>query len=490
MKKLEGKELYRRLQEAKNYKKLYEAQKQMNLVLKERLKTSEQINALQEKRINTQEEMLRLQGIRIEYLEKIVFGKSKKNKDDDHKNDKDDNLKNDKKEKVKRTKESYQREIPQESEITNVLNFSINDCNVCGTELINKKTYERYVEDIIFPKENLKNPLKTVVLEKIKSGYCKKCKQYRHAKDINGSKVILGENVKVLAVYLNIVMRQSYAQIINMFKDIYWIKLTDGEIANILETNSNKLLDEYQKIDQRINKQEGTHYDETTYKNQKTVNGGNYAWVKTGTETSDLILKVGQTRGIGNAEKLKGENNKVAITDDYGAYKNLFENHQLCWAHPLRKFRDLKDSQSLTKIQHDNCKSTYEKFAKLFKETEKINETPLSNKQKHKSKLFKKMEIISKIKKNDPSKLITYKETLNSNIKKYFTCLDFEKIPMTNNKAERSFRHLVLKRKTSFGVKTDKGAKTLEILYSVVMSLWRSKPQNFFASYQHLLENS
>lgn len=490
MKKLEGKELYRRLQEAKNYKKLYEFAKQRIENLEKIVEQMANINKEQNKIIQAQKEIIEKQGIRIEYLEKIVFGKSKKNKDDDHKNDKGGNLKNNKKEKVKRDAKSYQREIPQESEITSISNFSINDCNVCGIELINKKIYERYVEDIIFPTENLKNPLKTIVLEKIESGYCKKCKKYRHAKDINGSKVVLGKNVKILAVYLNIVMRQSYDQIINMFKDIYWIKLTDGEITNILETNSNKLLEEFYKIDERINTQEGTHYDETTYKNQKTINGGNYAWVKTGTETSDLILKVGKTRGIGNAEKLKGENNKVAITDDYGAYKNLFEKHQLCWAHPLRKFRDLKDSQSLTKIQHDNCKSTYEKFAKLFKETEKINEMPVSSKQKHKQRLTKKMEKISKIKKNDPSKLKTYKETLNSNIKKYFTCLDFEKIPMTNNKAERSFRHLVLKRKTSFGVKTDKGAKTLEILYSVVMSLWRSKPQSFFASYQHLLRNS
>ena len=150
----------------------------------------------------------------------------------------------------------------------------------------------------------------------------------------------------------------------------------------------------------------------------------------------------------------------------------------------------MKDSQSLTQIQHNNCKDTYEKFADLFEKTDKVNKMPVLEKQKHKTKLLKEMENISKIKKNDPEKLKTYKNTLKGNIEKYFTCLDFEGIPMTNNKAERSFRHLVLKRKTSFGVKTDKGAKTLEILYSVVMSLWRSKPQNFFASYHHLLSNS
>jgi hypothetical protein len=55
---------------------------------------------------------------------------------------------------------------------------------------------------------------------------------------------------------------------------------------------------------------------------------------------------LGKSRGKGNAEELiEGMSEEsVGISDDYGAYKNLFKYHQLCWAHPYRKLRDLAKS--------------------------------------------------------------------------------------------------------------------------------------------------
>lgn len=52
-----------------------------------------------------------------------------------------------------------------------------------------------------------------------------------------------------------------------------------------------------------------------------------------------------------------------------------------------------------------------------------------------------------------------------------FACLTQPNVPPDNNKAERALRKLVLKRKKSFGVKTRRGARTMEALYSVVQRL-------------------
>jgi len=65
--------------------------------------------------------------------------------------------------------------------------------------------------------------------------------------------------------------------------------------------------------------------------------------------------------------------------------------------------------------------------------------------------------------------------------------MEIEGIPMENNKAERSLRPLVIKRKTSFGSKTGKGAENLAILFSFIMSLWWKRPDNFFSAYADLL---
>ena len=52
-------------------------------------------------------------------------------------------------------------------------------------------------------------------------------------------------------------------------------------------------------------------------------------------------------------------------------------------------------------------------------------------------------------------------------------------MPADNNKAERSLRKLVIKRKKSFGVKTLKGARTMEVLLSVSQSLYNRDKNNF-----------
>ena len=83
---------------------------------------------------------------------------------------------------------------------------------------------------------------------------------------------------------------------------------------------------------------------------------------------------MGRSRGKGNIAELHGKdpNPGVDVTDDYGAYRNTFEKHQLCWAHPLRKFRDLSESPSLTNEKAILCKETYEAFRECYTELRKL----------------------------------------------------------------------------------------------------------------------
>jgi len=79
-----------------------------------------------------------------------------------------------------------------------------------------------------------------------------------------------------------------------------------------------------------------------------------------------------------------------------------------------------------------------------------------------------------------------FKLALTRNATKYFTCLLHKNIPADNNKAERALRHLVIKRKLSFGSRTDKGAHTMSVLLSVLYSLQQKNPLNFFREYMAL----
>jgi len=89
---------------------------------------------------------------------------------------------------------------------------------------------------------------------------------------------------------------------------------------------------------------------------------------------------------------------------------------------------------------------------------------------------------------DDPDKLKKIRESLGSRINRYFTFWEERGIPLDNNQAERGLRKLVLKRKKSFGSKTQKGANVLSILYSVIFTLYSSGgSQDFFENYEKAL---
>ena len=180
MKKLEGKELYRRLQEAKNAKKLHMAAVQQNLALKEVIKAQAKTIAMQAKQIKELQQMVESLQLQIEEFKRIIFGKKKK-KDDDH-DDHGSSGKVEKKQKKQREKSSYQRPIP--TDITKTEIYKIDCCETCQTKLINKRVVEKYIEDMVLPDEK-NNPLKTVEKMIIETGWCKKCRKQNSPRAIN-----------------------------------------------------------------------------------------------------------------------------------------------------------------------------------------------------------------------------------------------------------------------------------------------------------------
>lgn len=294
-------------------------------------------------------------------------------------------------------------------------------------------------------------------------------------------KSVLGERVKKYVCTLSISNRLSHSQVQEHLKDIFNLSLSIGEMGNILETEANNLRPEYGTLKQSVISQTGTHYDETGWKVQKEEQG-KFAWVAAGTENNDTVFSLGRSRGKGNiAEIGKG---KVGISDDYGAYKNSFAEHQLCWAHPQRKLRDAAESNEIEKEKKEQCKRAYNLFSSLYQRIRKSVGNNIS--ERLKKRLQTDFNSVSESHTLDPTPLSKIKVALRKNKEKYFTFLRHPGIPVDNNKAERALRHLVIKRRTSFGSKTERGAETTSILASVILSLKWNDPQNWFQKYLKL----
>lgn len=475
MPELNKKEIEKRLQKLRNFEMLHpKARKRIELLEKENKQLREQISIA----LSVVEKL----KLRIEELEKMVFGRRKKNKDEDNNHSVKRKLFRRKK---PRHPSTYRRSIPKEEEITEKNDYPLVNCLDCGTPLENLKWIIRFQEDM----DLFKQLLKRIEKQRIQTGYCPCCQKKASALPISSQVVSLGDNVRQFACYCVVVLNLSFEKTKNLIKDLSDISVSDGEISNILTKQAQLLLPCFHKLIDKIRAGPGSHYDETGWKVQQGFQG-RFGWVMTGTEDTDTAFRLGQSRGIGNAEQLQGNNKEqVGISDDYGAYRNLFENHQLCWAHPLRKMRDLTNSDSLSAEKRQSCQKTYHSLSKLHQKLkqELVEPFELTQRQQKRQKMLRRLNNIARINDQDPEKLKNIKISLLKNREKYFTCLLHQGVPTTNNKAERALRHLVLKRKSSFGSKTQKGAWTMSILCSVLLSLWWSKPDNFFKEYSTLL---
>lgn len=442
---------------------------------------------IQEVRINELENLVEKLQLQIEELQRIIFGSGKK----DRKNQGNDDVQSSIKQSTRqiRPSKSYRRATPPAEEITDTKYETLNQCPDCANCLSDIKEVVRYTEDIL-PIKKWPEVLKQVTKQIIETGYCPECNKRVTAKKIAPQTVILGENIKQFIAFATIILRLSYEQIKDFLESTTGIKLSDGEISNILERQAGQLEPAFERLKDNIRGQPGAHYDETGWKVQ-TGGQGNHAWVMSGAETTDTVFLVGRSRGKDNIDELRGENNaeQIGISDDYNAYKNVFEVHALCWAHPHRKLRDLKNSDTLSMEKREHCKNVYESFAELYADVQEIAVIPFNNKQRlrAKNKLMLRLDAITQPHPLDPLKLRQIKNRLFEQKECYFVCITHEGIPPDNNKAERALRHLVLKRKNSYGSKTQVGADRMSVLYSVLLSAWWKSKQTFFQDYSTAL---
>jgi len=196
--------------------------------------------------------------------------------------------------------------------------------------------------------------------------------------------------------------------------------------------------------------------------------------------------------GKGNAENLLKDYKGVRISDCYSVYKNLQGKHQVCWVHIIRKARDIANSEILEKNKKEFAKEIYLKLQTLYKEVKNVAASDFNEQERLKilQGFYEKIEvIIQEIKTNKIliKKLINLVNLMKGYKKELFTCITCKGVAPTNNKAEQKLRHLVLKRKNSFGTKSEKGNKILSINLSVILSTWWQNRNNFFRKFNELL---
>ena len=476
--KLTEGEIKKRLIRLRNLEQLHLAQLKRNeRLLEDNRKLTERVASL-EARDREKDTLIAELKLQLEELKRMIFGR--RGKKQQWLEDEDDDTTEEPRPRVPRTPDSYHRTLPKDKNVTHTEHHGIDACPDCSTPLEKIETRTFYEEDIVLP-DTATVPLKTVAKHEVERGWCRQCRAWRKAIPLPSAAVVLGKRVRLYICYLAILIRLSFSQVRTLLTTTYNFQVSEGEIASILGKEARTLRPEYEALKDRIRQQKGVHYDETVYKVVKEAQG-NYAWVMTGTETNDAVFACGRSRGKGVAEELRSIADHVGITDGYGAYKNMFTRHALCWAHPHRKLRDLAGSEALSLESRAHCKDVFRSFAALYAEVEHARQRSFDALEREEAaiRLGVTFDAVTAVHPSDMPQLARIKTHLREEKRHYFTCILENGIPADNNKAERALRHLVIKRKTSFGSKTKRGAEAVSILTSVILSLWWRKPTHFF----------
>lgn len=372
------------------------------------------------------------------------------------------------------------RKLPER--IDKNLRVFLKSCPSCQTTLKRSDTFETHtVEDI--PSFKV---VKTVVTQyKTERQWCQNCHKEMVAKPvliIPHSR--LGLNLIIQILIFKYVCRMSLEIMVNTLYQTYGVNITEGGIINILKRTKNWLgKKEYGDLLKAIRGSPIKHADETSWR----INGIS-GWLWVFVTSKEVYITIEETRGGGVARKvLEGSSKEdILIRDDYSAYKNLPLNQQSCWAHLLRKSREDVNQKTCSK----SMQALHSILKQMFGELEDLISEPFNLKgrqvafQHYSLKLNQIIQ--TKFKAKDAKRVQTRIKNQGNNL---LTALLHPNVPLTNNLAERSIRPAVIIRKISGGSRSNIGAETFAVNFSLIQSIQR-RNQPLIPTLNKLLLNS
>jgi transposase len=371
----------------------------------------------------------------------------------------------------------------------------------CGGCFDQTKTtiHERYEEDIPLPELTSNYQPHLVTKYVITRGECLVCGKATTGNntDLGGAHVALGPNIRLLVCHLVAVVGMSYAQITGLLLGLYGVRITDGEIASMLRKQHTRWTLSYLQLKADIRAAPVVHVDETPWKIQQ--DGGGYAWVLADANNPRVFYELVTSRGAPHAKALFGQDTNhpftgIRVSDDYGAYRNpeLPGTQQLCWAHLYRTIRDLRYNTNLPEEQLPYVTEWYEAFAGIYQDLRNYLKKPYDSvvREEKAAGLWQRVQALAQEEvpavNDEPQKLTRLKaQLLRAGKDRLFVCLQKD-TPCDNNRAERDLRQLVLKRKRSFGSKSERGAQALATVLSLCTTAWRTAPQGYFKALAEL----
>lgn len=355
--------------------------------------------------------------------------------------------------------EKYERE---DLEPTKIEEHRIDTCPHCNSKLTSKDILEVIEEEI----PDLKKV--EVIKHIIEGSICPKCKRRVIAKnDVPSDR--FGPNLKSKITLLKHEDRLPLRKVQASLERDHGFKITHTGIMKIIRQTAKRLKDSYYEIMKNIRSAGVVYIDETQYK----VDGKTW-WLWTFVTNNDVLFVIRESRSKKVLEEVLGEKfNGIISSDGWSAYPKFSETSQRCWAHLLRESENLLEKNKDFEKYDTQLKD-------LFLEIKNIRIKPpdkekrIELKEKMEERMFK---IAKRMEKHFYAKTLATK--IKNGLDNWFTCVVHLEVEPTNNFAEQALRELIVQRKITGGLRSEKGAETLEVI-STMIATWKKQGKNLF----------
>lgn len=229
------------------------------------------------------------------------------------------------------------------------------------------------------------------------------------------------------------------------------------------------------------------HIDETPWKIQNKNEADGYMWVISNRSGSYYFFKPTRSAKV-ISEKLLGYNGPV-LTDGYNSYDKVLSDAKIprayCWAHARREFLPLESHDPTVKPILDVIDKIFavEREAKDFKHLKLLREEKSKILIEDLKNLLLK-EYPNSRENSQKRKAILY---LQNRWEGFTLFLTDNRVPLSNNEAERTIRHAVMGRKNYYGSGSFTGAETAATLFTVIESCKKNDvdPRTFLTMSLH-----
>lgn len=282
-----------------------------------------------------------------------------------------------------------------------------------------------------------------------------------------------GVEVSLIVAYLHYLIGVSLEHSCQIIEFFTALKLSKSQAHSLLEQLSDDWRGQEQAIAELMAWQWIVYIDETGW---KVGAQSCYTWVFS--TALYVLFRCGKSRSKEQATDVLGEQFAgIGVTDDYGAYKHLFDTHQLCWAHLIRKAIQLalrNPDESAYAAFLDALMAIYRQAVQYQKDRrlsvgreQKARELQQAINDlcpRHGDKIDPAMP-------EHEAAFIRLQNELAGNVEKLFIFVIHPDVEPTNNISERMIRREAEIRKGGRTSKTTKGATRRGIILSVLMSL-------------------